>query len=287
MSCPGLEHDRRTFVGLLSVGLAATLAGCSAEKPSPGPTESDTVPPGLPSDPAPPSTAPSTAPSTPSGPLPRVPPPHPGSPQDLTHGPASTRMIALTVDDGFCDDCVGGYVQFAQRSGVHLTFSPNGIYARSWAKRADVLKPLIERGQVQIMNHTFSHKDLRKLTDQQVKDELGRNDDWVVKAFGITTRPYYRPPFGFHDQRVDGIAGTLGFTRTVMWNGSYGDAQLLTPDVLMGEARKWLNPGTIMLGHANHPTVLGLFDQIQRLIADRGLHPVTLDEMFGTSRATG
>ena len=39
-----------------------------------------------------------------------------------------------------------------------------------------------------------------------------------------------------------------------------------------------------MLGHANHPTVLGLFDQIQQLIGQRGLTPVTLDEMFGTSR---
>jgi hypothetical protein len=42
-----------------------------------------------------------------------------------------------------------------------------------------------------------------------------------------------------------------------------------------------------MLGHANHPTVSALFDQIQALIAQRGLQPVTLDEMFGTSRAVG
>jgi hypothetical protein len=32
---------------------------------------------------------------------------------------------------------------------------------------------------------------------------------------------------------------------------------------------------------------LGLFDQLQQLIADRNLQPVTLDTMFGTSRATG
>ena len=42
-----------------------------------------------------------------------------------------------------------------------------------------------------------------------------------------------------------------------------------------------------MLGHLNHPTVLSLFGQIQSLIAERNLDPVTLDEMFGTSRATG
>jgi len=41
------------------------------------------------------------------------------------------------------------------------------------------------------------------------------------------------------------------------------------------------------LGHANHPTVLGCFDQLVTLIHSRTLTPVTLDEMFGTSRATG
>jgi hypothetical protein len=45
--------------------------------------------------------------------------------------------------------------------------------------------------------------------------------------------------------------------------------------------------GTIVLGHANHPTVLGLFDQLQGLLAQRGLQPVTVDAMFGTSRAHG
>jgi hypothetical protein len=43
----------------------------------------------------------------------------------------------------------------------------------------------------------------------------------------------------------------------------------------------------IDLGYANHPTILGLFDQIAELIKDRTLAPVTLDEMFGTRRAVG
>jgi peptidoglycan-N-acetylglucosamine deacetylase len=42
-----------------------------------------------------------------------------------------------------------------------------------------------------------------------------------------------------------------------------------------------------MLGHANHPTILSLFPQVQAIIAQRNLQPVTLDEMFGTSRVIG
>jgi peptidoglycan-N-acetylglucosamine deacetylase len=202
----------------------------------------------------------------------------------LTHGPAGNRQIALTVDDGYCDDCVAGYVDFAQRTGIHLTFSPNGTYGHIWGKYADTLRPLIERRQVQIMNHTFSHRDLRRLSDRQINTELESNEEWVAKTFGTSTRPYYRPPYGFHNPHIDGVAHQAGYTETVLWNGSYSDSEAITPEFLMSQARRYLQPGTIMLGHANHPAVLGLFGQIQDLITQRGLKPVTLDEMFGTSR---
>ncbi len=73
----------------------------------------------------------------------------------------------------------------------------------------------------------------------------------------------------------------------MLWDGSYSDSEVITPQFLMTQAQKYLKPGVIMLGHANHPTVLSLFDQIMDLIRQRGLEPVTMDEMFGTSRATG
>jgi peptidoglycan/xylan/chitin deacetylase (PgdA/CDA1 family) len=279
--CPAKDHDRRTFLGLLGVGLAATIAGCSTSgtpvgaNSGPTPDNTDGGPAG------------SGGPPGDDGSLPPVPSSKPGPNTVLSHGPAGNRKIALTVDDGFCANCVAGYVQFAKTSGVHLTFSPNGTYAASWQPHADMLRPLIEAGQVQIMNHTFSHANLSKLADAQIKAELERNDEWVSKHFGITTRPYYRPPYGFHNQHVDGVAGELGYTRTVLWNGSYSDSELITPQFLMTEAEKYLQPGAIMLGHANHPTVLGLFDQIVEVIKSRQLNPVTLDEMFGTSRASG
>ncbi len=275
MSCPAHHHDRRTFIGLLGVGLAATIAGCSTSAPA--------APPALPANLGP---APAPSPLPPQ-PLPPIPPPHPGTSTTISRGVPGTRNICLTVDDGFCVDCVAGYVNFAQRTGIHLTFSPNGTYAHCWAPHADVIRPLLERRQVQIINHTFSHKDLRRMTDEQVKAELERNEEWVNTTFGITTRPYYRPPYGFHNKHVDGLAANLGYTKTTMWDGSYSDSEAITPAFLMSQAQKYLKPGVIMLGHANHPTVLGLFDQILTLIKQRNLTPVTMDEMFGTSRATG
>ena len=72
-----------------------------------------------------------------------------------------------------------------------------------------------------------------------------------------------------------------------MWDGSFSDSEVVTPQFLLAEAAKYLQPGVINLGHANHPAVLSCFDQLMDLIHSRDLNPVTLDEMFATNRATG
>jgi peptidoglycan/xylan/chitin deacetylase (PgdA/CDA1 family) len=262
------------MLGLMAVGLAVAITGCGTTDNSNTAT----------------SAAPAVAhPATPPlKPLPPIPAAHPGTSTKVDHViGGSQRRICLSVDDGFNSDVVAGYVDFVKRSGIHLTFSPNGTYGHCWAPHADVIRPLLEAEQVQIMNHTYSHLDLRKMSDVQITTELERNDEWVRQNFDITTRPYYRPPFGYHNQHVDAVAAGIGYTKMVLWDGSYSDSEIITPEFLMSQAQKYLQPGVLMLGHANHPAILGLFDQIMDLIKQRDLTPVTLDEMFGTSRATG
>jgi peptidoglycan/xylan/chitin deacetylase (PgdA/CDA1 family) len=138
---------------------------------------------------------------------------------------------------------------------------------------------------VQIGNHTYAHKNLTTLSSAQIRAEVERNEEWIATTFGTTSRPYLRPPYGFYNNAVIEACAAAGFPKILMWDGSFGDSAVLTQDVLLEQARKYLEPGTIMLGHANHPTVTHVYDQIVELIEARELSPVTLDEMFGTKRA--
>ena len=167
-----------------------------------------------------------------------IPPAHPGDPHTIHHAPATTDQIALTIDDGYCADCVASYVEFARSSGIHITFSPNGAYQAAWNPHGSVLRPLIEAGQVQIGNHTYSHHDLRPMSASRIEAELERNEAWIERTFGVTSRPWYRPPYGFHTDRVDDIAGQLGYTNVLMWNGTYGDSGEITPEVLMAPGQE-------------------------------------------------
>lgn len=289
--CSGCEQQRRLgrrqFVGLLSTGLGLIAAGCSVGRRAlrPNASEPSTTAPTVPDARAAaivtdPSGGPPLSPDT-------VPPPHPGAPQVISSGPKGTQQVALTIDDGYCGDCVTKYVEFAQRSGIHITFNPNGVYGAFWTPLLDVVHPMIEDKQVQIGNHTWNHANLLTLSTSAISDEIDRNEDWIQQTFGITARPWFRPPYGYYDSHVIDVAGSLGYTNILMWNGSFGDSTVISPQQLLGLASEYLKPGTIMLGHLNHPTILSLFDQIEGIIAERGLEPVTLDEMFGTSRLSG
>lgn len=296
------QLDRRQLLTLLAAGTAAALAGCTRQSGPGGLLAAGPVPQPAPVPPgtgraarlvaqegpatSPPTTAAGTASSSPAT-EPVTAPPETGIAQvvvQLPHAAALAGAVALTIDDGFSPDTVAAYVEFARASGVHLTFNPNGLYAYAWEPHAAVLRPLIEAGQVQIGNHTFSHKDAKRLSKHRFEQELEKNEEWVQRAFGTTTRPWWRPPFGFHDQLTDQRAADLGWDRTLLWNGSFGDAAILTQAQLLHEAHTWLRAGTVMLGHANHPTVTHLYPQILEILTERGLTPRTLDEAFGTVR---
>jgi peptidoglycan-N-acetylglucosamine deacetylase len=214
----------------------------------------------------------------------------PGPPQLFWQGPpaaAAARQVVITIDDGYCAECARAYAALAAATGLHITFNPNGCYSSIWNPLASTLMPLIEAGQVQIGNHTFNHLWLTDLADSQILAQLEQNEDWIERIYGVTARPWWRPPYGAYDERTNELAASIGYTNVLMWNGSFGDSTAISSRTLLRLAREYLHAGVVMLGHANHPTVSHLFRQIGDIIAQRNLHPVTLDEMFGTSRSTG
>ena len=113
----------------------------------------------------------------------------------LSSLPGDGDLLALTVDDGVSSDVVRLYTEFARDTGVRLTYFVNGAY-RSWTENQDLLRPLVDDGQIQLGNHTWSHPDLTKLPLTAVAEELRHNHDFLWKTYGIDARPYFRPPYG-------------------------------------------------------------------------------------------
>lgn len=197
----------------------------------------------------------------------------------LTELPGDGNLFALTVDDGASSEVVAAYVNFAQRSGLRFTFFVTGSFP-SWAENAELLRPLVHTGQIQLGNHTFSHPDLTSSSNAKIEDELLRTDEFIRTTFGVDAMPYYRPPFGYYDERVVSVAASVGYTQPVMWHGSFSDSGDINDEKFLDFARRWLLAQHIVIGHANVPTVTRHFDDIAQLLRERGLQPVTLDDVF-------
>ncbi|CAN5252565.1 polysaccharide deacetylase family protein [soil metagenome] len=197
----------------------------------------------------------------------------------ITELPGEGTAVALTVDDGISTEVVAAYAKFALDTGMRLTFFLNGIRP-SWTDNAPALRPLVASGQVQLANHTWSHPDLTQLSRQQIADELMRNHDFIGNTYGVDARPYFRPPYGYHNHHVVEAAESVGYTVPVLWYGSLSDASEISDADLMASATSWLLAQHIVIGHANYPTVTRHFDEIVAIIRSRGLVPVTLDDYF-------
>jgi peptidoglycan/xylan/chitin deacetylase (PgdA/CDA1 family) len=265
--------DRRRFLLLLSaglVGVAATRGAAGRDDPDPSVAGAPPAPGGLgegrpAAGPSPAAAQRAVAGAPPAGVVSRL--------------PGSGSSLALTVDDGTDSAVVGALIAVARQTGLRLTFFPNGCY-RSWADNARALRPLIESGQVAVGNHTWSHPDLTTLSDADIADQLTRNQAFLRTTLGVRETPFFRPPFGAHDARVDRIAAEVGHPTVVLWYGTLADDRVVTPAQLMTAARQWFLPQHIVIGHANHPAVTAVTDQLVELIHSRRLRTVTLADVW-------
>jgi peptidoglycan-N-acetylglucosamine deacetylase len=193
--------------------------------------------------------------------------------------PGKGNLLALTVDDGVNTDVVRLYTQFAKDTGVRLTYFVNGTY-RSWTDNLALLRPLVESGQIQLGNHTWSHPDLTRVPASRVAQQIARNDAFLKRTFGVDARPYFRPPYGKHNSTVDAVAADLGYTAITLWSGSLADSTVITEDYIVQRAQRAFTGQAIVIGHLNHLPVTHVYEQLRDLIRARNLRTVTLNDVF-------
>ena len=193
--------------------------------------------------------------------------------------PGEGDLLALTVDDGCSSEVVRLYTQFARDTGVRLTYFVNGTYD-SWTDNLALLRPLVESGQIQLGNHTWSHPDLTTLSKADIAGQLSRNEDFLKKNYGVSAKPFFRPPYGKHNAVVDSVAADLGYSTPVMWSGSLSDSTLITEEYILKMANQYFTPQAIVIGHLNHLPVTHVYPQLVDVIKSRNLRTVTLNDVF-------
>ena len=183
-------------------------------------------------------------------------PPAPG-PQDVYGAVDAGPEVLLTFDDGPHPTLTPKLLDCLAEHGATGVFFVIGQRVASPAGRAIIRRAHAEGHR--IGNHTFTHPDLTKLTEAQVRDEIVRTGDLLTEF--LTDHKLFRPPYGAHNSVVDRVVRELDY-HMVLWNVDSEDWRR-KPDA-------WVEPSVASIGSRASSTFLC-----------HDIHPTTVDNFPG------
>ncbi|MCT4586013.1 MAG: polysaccharide deacetylase family protein [Peptostreptococcaceae bacterium] len=157
----------------------------------------------------------------------------------------SKNIMSLTFDDWGEIKDVKPILDILYLYDVKATFFING---KSIDKNPKLLTMLSNSGH-EIANHTYSHYELTKISDERIKKEIL---DLEKKYKDYTNKDlvkYLRPPYGAHSKRVDNIALNLGYENIVLWSIDTNDWRKKTANEISSHVINKTHPGGIVLMH--------------------------------------
>jgi peptidoglycan/xylan/chitin deacetylase (PgdA/CDA1 family) len=199
----------------------------------------------------------------------------------IAHGLRTAKKVALTFDacstrqPSEYDERV---TQVLVDTKTPATIFLGGKWIREEEKHARHLASL---PQFELGNHTYLHPHLTKVPDNQIRDELRKTQEELLKIAG---RPatLFRPPYGEYDERVVKIAAEMGLT-TIEYDLPSGDpAQSATKEKLVEYVSSMARTGSIVVMHINRRgwhTAEALPEIISNL-HKRGFQLVTVGELL-------
>src|ERR1700712_190866 len=213
-----MNLSRRSLIGAGLVLAAAGLAGCgkavqtalttssaAPDHPTPTATGSATIGPPSPTSPSalsadPPSTtagspAEVSSPGPPSGPA-----------AEITNGPRDKPSVALTFHGAGDVDLARQILAIANTPGARITVMVVGM----WLSDIPGIAAEILAGGHQLGNHTWSHQDINALPESEMRQEVIRCRDLLVRTAGTPGtcfRPSQTPTANALMKQIAGEAG--------------------------------------------------------------------------------
>jgi peptidoglycan/xylan/chitin deacetylase (PgdA/CDA1 family) len=191
----------------------------------------------------------------------------------LRRGPAGTKRVALTFDDG-PDDRTPEYLELLDRLGVPATFFVNGANV---VKQPEMVREYVRRGH-QVASHGFEHEPFPALGPREMLAQCARTDEAIGGQ--LTGRPWVRPPYGALDTKSVLALLASGYT-IAMWSLDSCDHTERDPEVLGARcAPDKVRPGEVLLFHEGQPWTLSALPAIVGALHGAAYEFVTMLDLF-------
>jgi peptidoglycan-N-acetylglucosamine deacetylase len=183
--------------------------------------------------------------------------------------------IALTFDDGPSAALTPKLLDLLAAHHIKATFF---VIGENVAEHPEIVSRAAREGH-EIGNHSWSHPNLGKMSDESVRRQLQQTDDAIKSATG--NRPtLMRPPYGSITAREKRwIHDEFGYD-IILWDVDPYDWKRPGPAVVRARILKETRPGSIVLSHDIHPGTIeampSTFDELEA----KGFKFVTVSELI-------
>lgn len=222
-------------------------------------------------------TPPPTRPATPVSPLPSISPA--GPPITFNHVQVDGPYIAMTFDDGPSGKLTPKLLDLLAARHIKATFF---VIGQNAAAHPEILRRAVREGH-EIGNHSWSHPNLGKMSDEAVRRELRKTEDAIVAATG--SRPtLMRPPYGSLTARQKHwIYEEFGY-RIILWEVDPLDWKRPGPAAVANRIVSGTRSGDIILSHDIHPGTIEAMPATFSRLEAKGFKFVTVSELIAMAK---
>ena len=215
------------------------------------------------------------------------PPPHRGVDDigaEIVWGDRVAREVLFSFDGGAGAESGEAILAALKKHGVTGTFFLTGKFA----EENPALVRRIAREGHGVFNHTYAHRDLTTLSDEEIKGELARTDALIQNLTGESTKPYFRAPYGARNARVLAVAAEEGY-QSVYWTTDvldWKEATGFTAAEAKARIMRNLTPGAIFLMHIGDTITGAILDEVFTEIEAEGYALTSLPGTPSIARAS-
>ncbi len=184
--------------------------------------------------------------------------------------------IALTFDDGPNAVLTPKLLDLLAEHHIKATFF---VLGECVTQNPDVLQRAAREGH-EIGNHSWSHPNLGKMSDDGVRSQLRRTDDLLKSMLGKSPT-LFRPPYGSITARQKRwIHDEFGYD-IILWDVDPLDWKRPGPTIVCNRIVKETRPGSIVLSHDIHPGTIEAMPATIAQLEAKHFKFVTVSELIG------
>jgi len=188
-------------------------------------------------------------------------------------------MIALTFDDG-PSKYTSHVLDILEKHGARATFCVIGNLVSA---RKDTVKRASGLGN-EIIGHSWDHRDLTKLSADEIIQEIKDTSDVIESVTGIRPR-MYRPPYGAVNAALKSVSADLGYA-LINWSVDPMDWQSRDADKVYDAIMSNVSNRAIVLSHDLYGTTADAMERVIPELIAMGYQLVTVSELMYYSGKT-